>query len=66
MIVGVPVISEFAQTGLIKKIPSAVLATGLMILSSLAFVAGFILDTIVRQNRMQYEVKVYDYYERQR
>ncbi|WP_303977071.1 glycosyltransferase family 2 protein [Streptococcus danieliae] len=66
LIVGVPVISEFAQTGLIKKIPSAVLATGLMILSSLAFVAGFILDTIVRQNRMQYEVKVYDYYERQR
>ena len=66
LIVGVPVISEFAQTGVIKKIPSAVLATGLMILSSLAFVAGFILDTIVRQNRMQYEVKVYDYYERQR
>lgn len=66
LIVGVPVISEFAQTGLIKKIPSAVLATGLMILSSLAFVAGFILDTIVRQNRMQYEVKVYDYYERQK
>lgn len=66
LIVGVPVISEFAQTGLIKKIPSAVLATGLMILSSLAFIAGFILDTIVRQNRMQYEVKVYDYYERQR
>ncbi|MFU2164214.1 glycosyltransferase family 2 protein [Streptococcus pluranimalium] len=66
LLVGIPVISEYAQTGLIQKMPSAILATGLMILSSLAFVAGFILDTIVRQNRMQYELKIYDYVERNR
>lgn len=64
MLVGIPVLSEFAQTGLIDKLPSAVLATGFMILSALSFVAGFILDTVVRQNRMQYELKIYDYYER--
>ncbi|MGT2828114.1 glycosyltransferase family 2 protein [Streptococcus hillyeri] len=60
---GVPVISEFTQTGFIAKMPSAILATGLMILAALSFVAGFILDTIVRQNRMQYELKIYEYYE---
>ena len=63
LIVGIPVISEFARTGMIDKVPSAVLATGFMILLALSFVAGFILDTVVRQNRMQYELKVYSYYE---
>ncbi|CYU89795.1 glycosyltransferase [Streptococcus suis] len=62
LIVGLPVIGEFAKTGMINKLPSAVLATGFMILSALSFVAGFILDTVVRQQRMQYELKVYDYY----
>ncbi|MFC3927949.1 glycosyltransferase family 2 protein [Streptococcus caprae] len=64
LIFGVPVISEFTKTGLISKMPSAILATGFMILAALSFVSGFILDTMVRQNRMQYELKVYDYYER--
>ncbi|MDG4512051.1 glycosyltransferase [Streptococcus parasuis] len=63
LIIGIPVISEFARTGMIDKVPSAVLATGFMILSALSFVAGFILDTVVRQHRMQYELKVYSYYE---
>lgn len=66
LIVGLPVISEFAKTGLIAKMPSAILATGFMILAALSFIAGFILDTLVRQNRMQYELKVYDYYEKNR
>ncbi|MFV8062994.1 glycosyltransferase family 2 protein [Streptococcus hyovaginalis] len=64
LLVGVPVITEFAKTGLIEKMPSAILATGFMILSALSFVSGFILDTIVRQNKMQYELKIYDYFER--
>lgn len=64
LIFGIPVISEFARTGMITKMPSAILATGFMILAALSFVSGFILDTIVRQNKMQYELKVYDYYER--
>ncbi|HFR3412433.1 TPA: glycosyltransferase family 2 protein, partial [Streptococcus suis] len=41
LLVGVPVIVEFTRTGLISKLPSAVLATGFMILGFLAFVAGF-------------------------
>ena len=55
-------VTEFAKTGLIAKMPSAILATGLMILAALSFIAGFILDTLVRQNRMQYELKIYDFY----
>ncbi|HFI0139284.1 TPA: glycosyltransferase family 2 protein [Streptococcus suis] len=66
LLVGVPVIVEFTRTGLISKLPSAVLATGFMILGFLAFVAGFILDTIVRQHRMQYELGVYHYYDKQK
>ena len=64
LLIGLPVISEFAKTGMIDKLPSAILATGFMILAALSFVSGFILDTMVRQNRMQYELKVYDYYEK--
>lgn len=62
LVVGLPVIQEFAKTGLIAKLPSAVLATGLMILSALSLVAGVLLDTLVRQHRMTYELTVYDYY----
>ncbi|AVM71690.1 glycosyltransferase family 2 protein [Streptococcus mutans] len=62
LIIGIPVITEFAKTGMIDKLPSAILATGFMILAALSFVSGFILDTVVRQNRMQYELKIYDYY----
>lgn len=64
LVVGLPVISEFTRTGLIAKFPSAILATGLMILAGLFFISGVILDTVVRQNRMQYELKVYEYYEK--
>ena len=64
LIIGIPVITEFAKTGMIDKLPSAILATGFMILAALSFVSGFILDTVVRQNRMQYELKIYDYYKR--
>ncbi|MDO4667098.1 MAG: glycosyltransferase family 2 protein [Streptococcus sp.] len=64
LIVGIPVISEFTRTGFIDKFPSAVLATGLMILATLSFIAGVILDTVVRQNRMLYELRVYQYYEK--
>ena len=60
---GIPVVAEFARTGLIDKLPSAVLATGFMILAGLFFIAGIILDTVVRQNRMQYELGVYRYYD---
>lgn len=60
---GIPVLAEFSKTGLITKLPSAILATGLMILSGLSLVAGIILDTTVRQNRTHYEMEVLKFYE---
>jgi glycosyltransferase involved in cell wall biosynthesis len=59
LIAGIPVIVEFAQTSFITKVPSAILAAGFMTLAFLAFSSGVILDTVVRQARMAYEMNVY-------
>jgi Glycosyl transferase family 2 len=44
----VPLILTFLETGLVPRIPTAVLITGLMLLSALTFLCGLILDTVVR------------------
>ena len=51
LLIGVPVVMEFARTGLVPRLPTAVLATGLMILAMLATVCGLILDTVTRGRR---------------
>lgn len=56
LVVGVPVIIEFIQTELVLKIPSAVLAVGLMLLSVISLFSGFILDTVVKQHKERYEL----------
>ncbi len=48
LILGVPVIEDFMKTGLVPRLPSAVLATGLVILSSLSVTCGLILDSLTR------------------
>jgi glycosyltransferase involved in cell wall biosynthesis len=45
---GIPVIVEFVRTGLVPRLPTAVLATGLIILASLSLVCGVILQTVTR------------------
>jgi glycosyltransferase involved in cell wall biosynthesis len=45
---GVPVVVEFMRTGLVPRIPTALLAAALMILSFLAFTCGLILDAVSR------------------
>jgi glycosyltransferase involved in cell wall biosynthesis len=55
MILGVPVIIEFLHTGLVQRLPTALLATGLMLIACLSFTTGLILDTVSRgrrENRM--------------
>jgi len=56
LLVGIPVIVEFMQTSKILKMPSAVLAVGLMIISIISLFSGFILDTVVKQHRENYEL----------
>ena len=46
LFVGVPVIIEFFETGLVTKLPSAVLAAALAIGAVLCFTCGVILDTV--------------------
>ena len=48
---GVPVVAEFMQTGLVPRLPTAVLATGLVLLASLAMASGLILDSVTRGRR---------------
>ena len=43
--------SPILETGLVPRFPTAILATGLMILAFLSFFAGLILDTVVRGRR---------------
>ena len=61
-IVGVPVVVEFARTGLVDRLPSALLAVGLVISGLLSLVSGLILDTVVKGSRKQYELMVIDAY----
>lgn len=59
---GIPVISEFVRTSFITKIPSAILATGVMIFSLLLLITGLILDTVVTNDKKKYELNLYDIY----
>lgn len=61
LIVGIPVIIEFAKTNYITKVPSAVLATGLIILSVIIGQCGVVLDTVVKNNKENYELNLLRY-----
>lgn len=61
LIVGIPVILEFQATGLVPKFPSAILATGLMTLSALFLTIGFVLDTVAKIHREQFELHLLEY-----
>jgi len=48
---GIPLVVSFIKTGLVLRQPTAILATGLVLLSALSFVTGLILDTVTRGRR---------------
>jgi glycosyltransferase involved in cell wall biosynthesis len=48
---GIPVVVEFLETGLVGRLPTAVLAMGCMILAFLSLFCGLILDTVTRGRR---------------
>ncbi len=64
LICGVPVIAQFAETGLVPKLPSALLAMGLVFVGLLSLACGLILDTQVKGSRKQYELIVTEAYGR--
>jgi glycosyltransferase involved in cell wall biosynthesis len=46
--IGTPVIIEYFRSGLVPRLPTALLSTGLMVLAFLALASGLILDTVTR------------------
>lgn len=62
LIAGIPVILEFASTGLVPKLPSALLAVALIFVGIIALTCGLILDTVVKGTRKQYEIQVTEAY----
>jgi glycosyltransferase involved in cell wall biosynthesis len=45
---GIPVVLEYMQTGLVPRLPTAVLATGFVLLAFLSSVCGLVLDSVAR------------------
>ncbi len=66
LIFGIPVVAEYFQTGLVPRIPTAILAVALVFIGILLFVAGLILDTVVKGTRKQYELLVISAYDKYR
>jgi glycosyltransferase involved in cell wall biosynthesis len=48
---GLPVVGEFFRTGLVPRLPTALLATGFVVLSFLSFAVGLILDCVTHGRR---------------
>lgn len=57
LLVGVPVIVEFARTGLVERLPTALLAVAFCCLGALLLVCGLILDTVVKGHRREWELR---------
>jgi glycosyltransferase involved in cell wall biosynthesis len=51
VILAAPLAITYLRSGLVPRFPTAILATGLVILSALSFFAGLILDTVVHGRR---------------
>ena len=51
VILAVPLVFTYLETGLVPRFPTAILATGMTIVAVLAFFAGLILDTVTRGRR---------------
>jgi hypothetical protein len=51
IVFAVPIFITFAETGLVPRLPTAVLSTGLMVMAFLSLAAGLVLDTVSRGRR---------------
>jgi hypothetical protein len=55
---GIPIITTYLETGLVPRVPTAILSVGMMLLAFLSLACGLVLDTVTRgrqeMKRMQY------------
>ena len=47
----IPIIITWLETGLVQRVPTAILSTGLMLVAVMSLVCGLILDTVTRGRR---------------
>lgn len=51
IVISIPLLITYLDTGLVPRFPTAILATGMVIVAVLSFFAGLILDTVTRGRR---------------
>ena len=51
IILSIPLVITYLETGLVPRFPTAILATGMIIVAVLCFFAGLIVDTVTRGRR---------------
>lgn len=56
---GVPVVTEYLDTGFVPRFPTVILAAALMFMAALSLATGFILDAVAKVERKQWELRVY-------
>ena len=56
---GMPVVFEWLRTGLVPRLPTAVLAVAFVFLCGLSLATGLILDTVAQNDRKAWEIEVY-------
>jgi hypothetical protein len=58
LLLGAPLISTYLETGLVPRLPTAVLVMGLLLMATISLTAGVILDSVARlrteQKRLAY------------
>lgn len=62
-IIGIPVILEFMKTRYVSKVPSAILATGFVMLAFIIEQCGIVLSTTVKKNKELYELNILRYHQ---
>jgi len=51
VLLAAPIVVTYLETGLVPRVPTAILSTGLMILAFLSLASGFVLDTVTHGRR---------------
>ena len=51
VVLAVPIVTTYFETGLVPRLPTAVLATGVVLLAALCLLAAVVLDTVTRGRR---------------
>ncbi|MDD7385339.1 MAG: glycosyltransferase family 2 protein [Actinomycetaceae bacterium] len=59
---GIPVIAEYFATHYVSKVPSAILAVGLVFSGLLSYSVGLVLDTVAKNHRKSWELQAMRYF----